>query len=150
MGEVTGTLSQVLPPDLLAAALRDFVPSARYYGPMDHILYLEQDVAYRADRVDRHLTLLWHPTEERAIGVKLKGFRFLFERLREILAAEGVNIPADGFIPLVTALEVALTAGGGATLMANAQRERLAQRYQLARDLVKSVRFDSRELQMAA
>ncbi len=150
MGEVTGTLGQFLPPELAREALKPFGKCARFYGPMDHILYLEEDVAYRADRVDPFLTLLWHPEEERAVGVKLKGFRFLFERMKEILRARGVGISDDGFPYLVLALEVALTAGAGATLMAGAQRERLNERYRTARELVRTVRFDPSELLQAA
>jgi hypothetical protein len=150
MGEVIGTLGQFLPPELAQAALRPFTKCARFYDAMDHILYLEEDVAYRADRVDPFLTLLWHPHYERAVGVKLKGFRFLFERLNEILRARGVGISDEGFPSLVLALEVAMTAGGGAALMAGAQRDRLNERYRVARELVRTVRFDPSELSQAA
>lgn len=64
--------------------LQPFKPVARYYEAMDCVIYLLEDLAYSADRVDGFLTLLWHPHEERLIGVKLKGFRFLFGRLQAI------------------------------------------------------------------
>lgn len=127
-----------------------FTPSARYYGPMDYILYLEEDTAHRADRVDRFLTLLWHPYEERAIGVKLKGFRFIFERMRQILEAQGTPVGDNAFVPLITAFEVAATAGLGATLMASADRQRLDEKYARARGLIRAVHFDARELLKAA
>src|SRR4051794_18428248 len=85
--------------------------------------------AYRADRVDRFLTLLWHPYEDRAVGVKLKGFRFIFERMREILQTQGVVVPGDHFMPLITAFEVAMTAGLGAAALASAERKRLDEKY---------------------
>ena len=57
-----------------------FEPRALYYETMDFLLYLQEDLPYRADRIDPFLTLLWHPYEDRAIGVKIKGFRFLFDK----------------------------------------------------------------------
>jgi hypothetical protein len=100
--------------------LKTFEPRARYYEPMDFLLYLCEDVAYRADRIDPFLTLLWHPSEDRAIGVKLKGCRFLFDRMRAILGAKRINVTESRFYPFVQALEVAMTAGLGAKVMAEA------------------------------
>jgi len=77
-------LSALAPP-AWKGSVEEFQPCARYYGAMDILLYLETDLPYRADRVDPFLTLLWHPGKEEAIGVKLKGFRFLFQRAQAIL-----------------------------------------------------------------
>ena len=150
MGQTIGQLEDFLPeqPDRVLGT--PFPSSARYYEPMDYILYLEMDTAHRADRVDRFLTLLWHPYEDRAIGVKLKGFRFVFERMREILHAQGVEVAKEEFMPLITAFEVAVTAGLGAAIIATAERQRLDEKYAKARELIKSVRFDPRELLQAA
>jgi hypothetical protein len=150
MGQTIAALDGFLTAEMVGQTFPPFEPSARYYGPMDYILYLEEDVAYRADRVDRFLTLLWHPYEDRAIGVKLKGFRFIFERMREILRTKEADIAADGFLPLITAFEVAMTAGIGAAIMATAERQRLDERYAKARELVKNVQFNPRELLDAA
>jgi hypothetical protein len=150
MGQAIGRLDDLLPDREAGQPIAPFTPSARYYEPMDYILYLEADTAYRADRVDRFLTLLWHPYEERAIGVKLKGFRFIFERTREILHSQGVEIAQVEFVPLITAFEVAMTAGLGAAVMAVAERERFDEKYATARELIKAVRFDPRELLQAA
>ena len=121
-----------------------------YYAPMDVVLYLEEDVAYRADRVDRFLTLLWHPYEKRAIGIKLKGFRFIYDRMCEILKTHGIPVPEDGFLPLVTAFEVAMTAGQGAAMMLSAEQQRFTERYAQARAIIQDVRFDTREMALAA
>jgi hypothetical protein len=150
MGQTIGRLDDFLPDEAAGQPIVPFKPSARYYEPMDYILYLETDTAYRADRVDRFLTLLWHPHEERAIGVKLKGFRFIFERMLEILHSQGVEIARAEFVPLITAFEVALTAGLGAAVMATAERKRFDEKYATARALIKSVQFDARELLQAA
>jgi hypothetical protein len=55
-----------------------FSPKACYHRSMDFLIYLNEDCSYRADRVDQFLTLLWHPHEERLVGIKLKGFLALF------------------------------------------------------------------------
>ena len=151
MGEVMWTLERCLPPSLAMELVRPFEPSSKYFAPMDYLLYLEEDVAYRADRVDSYLTLLWHPTDEnRAIGIKLKGFRFIFNRAKDILRASKIELSDAEFWPLVTMLEVALTAGDGANLLAQATQERLRERYGMARALVGGVQFDAREFLQAA
>jgi hypothetical protein len=96
------------------------------------------------------VTLAFPHPSQRAIGVKLKGFRFIFERTREILHSQGVEIEQAEFVPLITAFEVALTAGLGAAVMATAERERFDEKYATARALIKSVHFDPRELLQAA
>lgn len=135
--------------EISPSEIKVFIPCARYYEPMDMLLYLEEDVSYRADRVDVFLTLLWHPYEDRAIGVKLKGFRFLFERARAILAAQNVRLGEADFLSLVMALEIAMTALGSA-VMAEAERKRCEEGYERARELLKSVKFDSAPMAMAA
>ena len=72
MGSSVGTLGGVLPPDLEGVPFKVFEACACYYEPMDFILYLQEDVPYRADRIDYFLTLLWHPYEPHAIGIKPK------------------------------------------------------------------------------
>jgi hypothetical protein len=129
--------------------IKPFVACARYYEPMDLLMYLEEDLSYRADRVDAFLTLLWHPHEDRAIGVKLKGFRFLFERARAILAAQNIQLGEAAFLSLVTALEIAMTALGSA-VMAEAERKRCEEGYERARQLLKSVKFDAAPMAIAA
>jgi len=83
-----------------------FTPVARYYSGMDFVLYLNKDCSYRADRVDEFLTLLWHPTEDNLVGVKLKGFRCLFQAIKKVL-----DFKETDFVPLVKALELAMFGG---------------------------------------
>ena len=80
--------------DLLAAhhsgPLPSFKPSAMYIAPMDCILYLREDCSYRAvKKTHQYTTVLLHPYEDRPVGVKLKGMRYLNERLNAIMAATG-------------------------------------------------------------
>lgn len=131
-----------------------FQPCAKYFEAMDTLVYLEEDVAYRADRVDPFLTLLWHPDKAEAIGVKLKGFRYLFECLQEVAEGLGRKLEEDHFLPLIAALEMAMTAGLGAVITADAEKERMAERkakYEKARSLVKRAQatIDPRELAKA-
>lgn len=138
-----------------------FRPVARYYEPMDCVIYLQQDLPCRADRVDIFLTLLWHPREETLIGVKLKGFRFLFRRLQAILDGVQVQVPDKMFVPLIKAIELALTArltalfeeeagkGEAEVSALQAKRKELERRYQQARDFVHCVSVDARELMAA-
>jgi hypothetical protein len=147
----TLALSGLAPPDW-TGQLEAFEPCARYFESMDVLLYLEEDVPYRADRVDPFLTLLWHPSREEAIGVKLKGFRFLFQRVQAILRAQrNVTVADSEFLSLVTALEVAMTAGLGAVITADAERQRIEEKYAQARRLLtkETARFDATELSAA-
>ncbi len=144
------TLSEVLPLEMGTLPEGEFQACARYYEPMDFLMYLREDVPYRADRVDSFLTLLWHPSEQRAVGVKLKGFRFVFQHLQAIFRSQGIPLPDDGFLPLMTAFEVTMTAGMGASVTAGAERKRLLKSYATAKALVRTVQFDPRELRRAA
>lgn len=123
-----------------------FEPIARYYGDMDFVLYLNSDVSYRAERVDVFLTVLWHPTEHKLVGIKLKGFKFIFERLKNIL-----QMKDDEFIPLVKALEIALVGGLAENMMASIEDEKKAREfYKEAMDLAKDVSLPVQELAEAA
>lgn len=146
----TVDLMSLAPPGWNSGSHTEFSPCARYYEDMDVLLYLEEDIPYRADRVDPFLTLLWHPDREDAVGVKLKGFRFLFQRIKAILRAEGVKLDDAVFVPMVAALEVAMTAGLGAVITADVERERLEEKYAKARKLIERAKFDTRELAEAA
>lgn len=146
MGE---TLEQFLAPEMAQKLASPFVPCARYYEAMDYLLYLEEDVAHRADRVDSFLTLLWHPTDDRVIGVKLKGFRFLFGRIKEILSPLGVELSNQQFLPLMTAIEAAATTVG-TSMLAEAQKQRLEERYDRAREFVKTAKVSLSDLPLAS
>lgn len=127
-----------------------FEPRALYYETMDFLLYLQEDLPYRADRIDPFLTLLWHPNEDRAIGVKIKGFRSLFERMGAIMKTRNMDIAESRFLPFVSAIEVAFTAGLGSVVTLDAERRRIEEGYDTARTLVSAVEFDASLLAVAA
>ena len=122
-----------------------FKPHSRYHAGMDFLLYLKEDVSYRADRVDAFLTLLWHPYEDRLVGLKLKGFHFIFQRVKSIL-----DLKNRDFLPLVKALEVALTGGVAECMMNALEQQRIEEKYQKAKEFAKRVRVPPEEWKLAA
>ena len=114
----------------------EFVAAARYFEPMDCLLYLKEDCSYRAIRLSPAVTILLHPQEDRAVGVKVKGVRFLAESLRAVLASEGINFSDRQVIHLLAILEMAFAAGWGDAVIAEADAERHRQYAQRARELV--------------
>ena len=131
----------------------DFEPTAKYYHAMDFLLYLREDCSYVADRVDPFLTVLYHPDDQsRIVGIKLKGFRFLFDQFRKVV--EQLN--DDHFLPVVKFIEMALVAGMAEAYIAKNKeriqksRERIEKSYDEARRLVEGVEFDQREFKEAA
>jgi hypothetical protein len=142
------TLIEGLFPEGRPAAV-EFHPVSRYFGPIDAMVYVREDGSYRADRVDPFLTILWHPTEERLVGVKLKGFRFLFE---QILAIDP-ELKKEHFVSFVRALEFAFAAGLGEKLTDEHEETRKRKRvrnYAEARKFVKDVTIPGEELKKAA
>ena len=124
----------------------DFEPTAKYYHAMDFLLYLREDCSYVADRVDPFLTVLYHPhARSQIVGIKLKGFRFLFDQLRKV--ADDLN--DTDFLPVVKFIEMALVAGMAEAYIAQ-NMGRIRKSYNEARQLVEHVTFDSRELKAAA
>ncbi len=138
-------VTSLLPEGVAVGSIKEFIPCARYIEPMDVVVYIQEDLAYRADRVDPFLTLLWHPHEQRAIGFKLKGFRWLFANLQEILKEQSVGLEEDSFLSMISAIQFAMVAGGGA-MLEKMERDRLAEKYAEARRLAKGIKFDSRQL----
>lgn len=52
--------------------LGEFRPGAFYVEAMDWLMYLSEDVAYRADPlIIGVVDILWHPYEDRIIGFKV-------------------------------------------------------------------------------
>ena len=100
-----------------------FTVVSRYNPDMDFFLYLTEDCAFRADRVDGFLTLLWHPQEERLVGLKLKGFRFLFQQLTKMQ-----RLDEEEFVPLVNYIELAVMTTMTEEVLAQLGEERLRDR----------------------
>lgn len=67
----------------------EFSPLVFYYPEMDYLMYIREDCSYRADRISRFLTVLWHPHEDdKIVGIKLKGFQKMFTQLKDLYALE--------------------------------------------------------------
>jgi len=113
---------------------------------MDMMLYVSEDCSYRASRVDMFLTILLHPHEDRVVGIKLKGVRFLFERVKAIL-----KLSDSDFLPLVAVLEVALTAALTASMTdaSDGAPDTLTERYAEVRSIIGGVDVPSEEWQPA-
>ena len=122
-----------------------FFPVARFHPEMDVIQYLKEDCSYRAERVDGSLTLLWHPYESRLVGVALKGFRFLFQRAKELY-----GISDDVFLPLVNFIQAALEAGAGEEIMGDAMKKKRQEQYDIAIRFAATVGVPPEELRRAA
>ena len=50
-----------------------FRAGAWYCEAMDMTMYLAEDCSYRAQHIDGGMSVLWHPTEDRIVGVQLHG-----------------------------------------------------------------------------
>jgi hypothetical protein len=100
----------------------------RYERGMDHLIYLTEDVSYRAEMMHRYLTVLLHPTKDDIVGIKIKGFRFIFERLRGVL-----NLKEADFVPLVRLMEMLVGAGLGDHVMEAEKQRRYAQALEFVR-----------------
>ncbi len=124
----------------------EFFPVARYHPEMDIIQYLSEDCSYRAERVDGILTILWHPYEQRLVGISLKGFRFLFQRMKE----RSPQITDDMFLPLVAALQFALENGMAQGIMEGAEAAKRRDHYETAERFAATVAVPPKELKRAA
>lgn len=126
-----------------------FVATSRYYPSVDFLLYLAEDLSYRADRVDEALTVLWHPYEDRLVGLKLKGFSAL---LREVKGA--LDLEEAEYVSLVTLLtEAALTRTSAQKILNEQETARLRnlkRKYLLAANFARNASVSVDELKKAA
>lgn len=128
--------------------LVEFRPAAKYFAAMDCLIYLREDCSYRAIRLDQMRTVLLHPYEDRAVGVKLKGLKFVKHKLDAILRSLKIS-PDD--LPLITLWEAAFTAeGDAATEQADIDRRKVYS--ERASELLRedNLVVPTGELQMAA
>lgn len=117
---------------------------ARYFSAMDFLLYVKEDCNYVEDRIDRRLTLLWHPYEERAVGVRIKGYRAVYQAVLRILKAQDEDFDIEkGFISVMSALEVAMLTGDGEAMIAEAEQKRIDEGYRQARRIVKGAKVSA-------
>ncbi len=124
------------------SAKSGFKPVARYFEALDCVIYLNEDVSYRADRVDTYLTLLWHPYADRVVGVRFKGFKFIFRQLQSIMG----GLKEAPFLPLIKVLELVLTAGYADVGLAKQERNRLQEKYDSARAVIGEAHLGPEEL----
>jgi len=116
--------------DLWAPADRDpipeFKPVARYFAAMDCLIYLQEECSYRSVRVNSRATVLLYPSEDRPVGVKLKGMHYMHEKLKAILIGAGLPEGQLTGIPLISYWELSLTISGDAKMkQAEAERQKL-------------------------
>lgn len=118
---------------------------AVYFRTMDYILYLRQDSAYVADRIDESLTLLRDPISNMPIGVKLKGFHNIYLNMKTILATVKVDlerrIPFRTFISLAETVALQL----GDDMLDDTARLAQYDAYKVARDIVGSITVSADE-----
>lgn len=93
----------------------EFIPCATYFSAMDELICLTEDCSYRSDVADLYLDILYHPHEERIVGVKLKEAKFLLTAARRIVANIQQN-PYTIFVSVAIVLEVARIAVISSTL----------------------------------
>jgi len=110
-----------------------FMPVARYHRIMDMLIYVNEDCSYVADRVDEYLTLLWNPTSEYVVGIKCKGFRYVFNKHKARL-----GLDEHHFLPLMKILEVLFTETLGERIIDQGAKQEREHKYQLARTLAKA------------
>ncbi|HEY3797753.1 MAG TPA: hypothetical protein VGL58_05320 [Caulobacteraceae bacterium] len=91
-----------------------FQKATSYFAAMDSLIYLKQNVSYRAVRLSPFVTVLLHPKDDRAIGIKIKGMRHLMERARATLASANITLTDSDVLQVMTILETAITANGDA------------------------------------
>lgn len=82
-----------------------FERKATYNPAMDCVEYVSADEVAVAFRIDGFLTLYKDRNRQRVIGFKCKGFRYVFEKLRQ----QGAPLEEKHFLPIVKLIEAALT-----------------------------------------
>ncbi len=62
----------------------EFQPFARYLPETDSVIFVVEDVAsYRPQVLFAHITLLWHPSEQRLVGMEEGQMRAVYDRLKD-------------------------------------------------------------------
>ena len=115
-----------------ASPATEFRASAHYFRSMDCVIYLREDVSYRAVRVSRPLSVLLAPDADRVVGVKIKGVSYLAERLFAVMEAVGRPVDEPKRVKVRALLELAFTSQDFARHRMNEaeaqRRDRLAER----------------------
>ena len=86
-------------------ALSDpYEPKAVYFSDSDCIEYVREDTICVYDRVDKFLTLIYDETNLVLIGFKLKGIKYIFNRL-----SPKHNLSQDHFVEMIEILTAVCT-----------------------------------------
>lgn len=123
-------------------AVEQFQPHAKYHHGLDMVVYLAEDCSYTSEPVDGFLTIFWNPSRDRLVGVKLKGFRYLFHRLKA-----KHKWSDDMFLPLVQVIEATLESGLAENIM---QEQERMQKYALAKKLTRQIGLDPEQVRKIA
>lgn len=123
---------------------------AVYFAPMDYVMYLVQDSAYVADRVDGYLTLLRDPQTRNPIGVKLKGFHHIYLNLKRLFAASGIDLEAKIPFRVFIALAETYACTLGKEVVEDREREFRFDAYEIARKIVGGVTVSISEMGFAS
>ena len=86
-------------------ATAPYLPTAIYYEDGDFLEYIREDIPSVDRRVDEYLTLVVDMFDRHPIGVKLKGFRYLYSRG----VSQGYFRSNQDFISLTALVEKAMT-----------------------------------------
>lgn len=112
----------------------DFAPKANFITEADLLLFVNEDCSYATQRVDPYLSMLWHPTENKIVGFKLKGIRYVFNQIKEELKLTDKDwLPLSGYLESVF------------TVLASRALDK-ANEYLIAKSLAGSQRISTREL----
>jgi hypothetical protein len=119
----------------------DYSPAAIYYDGADMMEYVREDIPSVARRVDEFLTLVVSLEDRHLIGVRLKGFKYLFNK--KLISLEKSSLPnknLDGEFMLLTKIFEELMTKIGNEIMAQVDRKRA---YEQAMEIVEfdQVRF---------
>jgi len=108
-----------------------FTANAVYRENMDFIEYMTRDEVTISDRIDPFLTLIWNFQQDEVVGFKLKGFRYVHDK---IYKKDGDS--NRSFIEIAPLLEQLIAEVGQQVLdglKAEARREAYEQAINLAR-----------------
>lgn len=109
------TLNQVLEKTFNVSLGDTFEAKAAYYSAMDCVEYLREDAFAVSERIDGFLTLYTNAEGTEVTGFKCKGFRFVFEKIRQ----RNPSIAEKHFIPMIKFIEEALTELGDSVFEGN-------------------------------
>jgi hypothetical protein len=126
----------------------DYSPAAIYYDGADMMEYVREDIPSIARRVDEFLTLVMSLQDRHLIGVRLKGFKYIYNKKLSLLAkSQSVPGKDDAQFMLLTKVFEELMTKIGNEMMAQLDRKRA---YEQAIEIVQLDQVRFRTDQVAA